>query len=292
MGKINGLCIFTPTYNRAHTLPRLYESLKNQTCKQFNWLIIDDGSTDETESLIAQYKKDNIIPITYKKVNNGGKQRAHNQAVALCNSDLFLCVDSDDYLTSDAVEELLRAWSLVGSRDEIAGIVFLKGFTDKTPLGSSMPNDVETLTLKELYSKHHFRGDAGLMYRTDILLEYPFYVAPGEKFIGENYVYDQIDQKYILKTLNKILYIAEYLSDGYSKNIRQITKDNPIGYLTLKRQSIILEKSFLKKYRETILFLVGCKLAKKNKSINSAPSRLLAVMAYLPSLLAYRLFFR
>lgn len=286
------LCVFTPTYNRAYTLPRLYKSLKAQVNKDFVWLVVDDGSTDDTESLMIRYRKEDMLSIFYIKVCNGGKQRAHNRAVELCNSELFLCVDSDDYLAPDAVEELLKTWDIAKKNTNVAGVVFLKGFSMDVPLGTAMPSGVETLKLKELYSKYHFRGDTGLMYRTKVLKKHPFYIAPGEKFIGENYIYDQIDQEYDLKVLNKILYIAEYLPDGYSKNIRQITKENPIGYLTLKRQAIKYEKSFFKKFKETILYLVGCRLAKKKRAIITAPSRFLAVVAYFPSRLVYLLFFR
>lgn len=285
------LCVFTPTYNRSHTLPRLYESLLRQTSDDFEWVVVDDGSTDNTEELIAQYIDEKKINITYIRTQNGGKQRAHNVGVEKCTAPLFLCVDSDDFLVPVAVEHLLSAWKLQENGEGISGILFLKGFTSNKPLGPEFPDGLKRTTLRNLYSKYHFRGDTGLMYRTDVLKKYPFWVAPGEKFIGENYVYDQIDQKYELLLLNEILYIAEYLADGYTKNVRKVTKENPVSYLTLKRQSITFDSTLHEKYRDTILYLVGCMLANKEGGVREAPSRMLAIMAYLPALIAKTLFF-
>ncbi|MFR2030361.1 MAG: glycosyltransferase family 2 protein [Collinsella sp.] len=106
------LCIFTPTYNREHTLKRLYESLKKQTDSRFYWLVVDDGSTDGTQSLFDSFAKESAIEIEYIKVANGGKQRACNLAAEKCTSELFMCVDSDDYLTPDAVHFILTAWKM------------------------------------------------------------------------------------------------------------------------------------------------------------------------------------
>lgn len=284
--------MFTPAFNRAHTLPRLYRSLLNQTSKEFVWMVVNDGSTDDTENLIADYISEGSIPIIYHKTENGGKQRAHNFGVSMCDAELFLCVDSDDYLTDDAVETLIAVWEEERDKSRVAGIVFLKGFSKTKPLGPRFPSGVKHSTLRALYDRYHFRGDTGLMYRTDVLKRFPFFVAEGEKFIGESYAYDQIDQHFEMRVLDKILYIAEYLPDGYTKNVRRVTKENPIGYLTLKKQSILFDRTVLAKFRDTILYLVGCDLAKRRGAVLDAPSKVLAIIAYIPSKLVKVIFFR
>lgn len=281
------LCIFTPTYNRAYTLERLFESLSCQTSKDFLWFVVDDGSTDETQQMLERFRSSETISIVSVKTENGGKQRAHNLAVEMCESELFLCVDSDDYLVPTAVEELLATWDDVGVDGEYAGILFLKGFSNEKLLSTPLPVGITSCTTIDLYEKHRFSGDTGLLYRTDLLKRYPFAVAPGEKFIGEGYVYRQIDQEHPLFLLDRILYVAEYLPDGYSKNIRKVTKENPVGYLTLKKQSVLYDNTLFSKYRDTALYLVGCMLAKRKRSIVEAPSTFLALLAY-PAALVLR----
>lgn len=273
-------------------MPRLYESLAHQTSNDFIWHIVDDGSTDNTEELIDKFKNGNKIKIYYTKKKNGGKQRAHNDCIAQCKSELFLCVDSDDYLISTAVADLLNKWDKIKQDPKLAGLVFLKGYSTNKALGTCLPENVGRVTLSDLYQKYRFSGDAGLMFRTTILRQYPFYVAPGEKFIGEKYIYDQIDQKYFMETLNKILYIAEYLPDGYSKNMRKIIKENPIGYLTLKKQSIRFSQNLIEKFKDTILYIDGCLLANKKELIFEAPSKMLVFLGYIPALLIKRVYFK
>lgn len=274
------LCIFTPTYNRAYTLPRLYESLEAQTSYDFYWLVVDDGSIDDTQALIATYAETSKFPIRYIKVENGGKQRAHNVAVEDCDSPLFLCVDSDDWLVNQSVERLIEKWDSIGDKAAYSGVVFMKGHNEKTPLGTWLPRNVSKSTLGGLYARYGFKGDAGLLFRTDVLKQYPFHVAPGEKFIAESYVYMQIDRKYEFSLLDGILCICEYLPDGYSRNIRKITKENPHSYALLKKQAIEFDTRAINRYRDTALFLVGYMLAKKKNGIKDAPSSALAVLAY------------
>ena len=274
------ITVFTPTYNRAYILNRLYESLKKQSSKSFLWLIIDDGSTDNTEELVNAWIRENIIEIRYYKQENGGKQRAHNKAVELCDTELFICVDSDDYLTENAIEEFIKIWDSIENKQGISGIVALRGKDKNTPIGTRMPKGVRISPLCDLYDRYSFRGDTALLFRTDILKNYKFYVPEGEKFIGEGYIYLQIDQKYSLYVLDKILYITEYLKDGYTKNIRKIIKDNPKGYMLLNRQKVIFSKNIKRRYLSTVRYLIGCFLCKEQHPIKNAPDKWIAIFAY------------
>lgn len=259
---------------------RVCSRAKAQTSSDFYWLVVDDGSTDDTQALIASYAEASVFPIRYIKVENGGKQRAHNVAVENCDSPLFLCVDSDDWLVSQSVQRLIEKWDSIDDKDAYSGIVFMKGGDEETPLGTWLPRTISKSTLSGLYSHHGFKGDSGLMFRTEVLKQYPYRVVPGEKFIAESYVYIQIDRKYELSLLHEILCICEYLPDGYSRNMRKITKENPQSYALLKRQAIEFDTKVIDKYRDTALFLVGYMLAKKKNGIKDAPSSALAVLAY------------
>ena len=185
---MNDICIFTPTYNRAYRLPNLFESLKRQQCDNFCWLIVDDGSSDGTETLVRSFMENSLFPIRYVKQKNGGKARAHNTGVAHCESELFFCVDSDDELTPHALNELWDRWLEVRHDPNVAGLIGVYGKAIDEPLGTWMPDGIETTTMWDLYYKHKYKGDSAHIYRTDILRKYPFKVAEGEKFLAETYV--------------------------------------------------------------------------------------------------------
>lgn len=255
------IAVFTPTYNRAYIVSRLYESLLAQTDQDFCWIVVDDGSTDDTETLIRGFAAEGKLEITYIKQANGGKQRAHNTGVAACGNELFFCVDSDDTLVPTAIEDVLALWQTRRADESIAGIIAMRGRSASEPMGTWFPEGLDTTTVWDLYHKLHHRGDTALIYRTDILRRFPYVVEPGEKFIGEGYVYHQIDQEYRLAVLHKIVWICEYLSDGYTKSVRKLTRENPVSYMRLKRAFIDYSDTFQLKAENTILYLVGAYFA-------------------------------
>ena len=289
--KENKITVFTPTYNRAYILKNLYESLMLQTVQKFEWLIVDDGSTDETADLVATWLKENKISIRYLKQRNGGKQRAHNKGVEECKTELFVCVDSDDYIAECSIESILKTWKNIKNDDKLAGIIALRGVDEKTPIGTAMP-EVQKSSLRDLYRKYHFKGDTTLVYRTEILKKYPYWVAEGEKFIGEGYVYQQIDQKYEMYLLPEIIIICNYLEDGYTKNVRRLTKQNPKGYTELKRMTVCNSKTWKERFYHTILYMVGCKLSKEKHPLKRAPYKILAILAFIPAELAWIKFYK
>jgi glycosyltransferase involved in cell wall biosynthesis len=282
------ITVFTPTYNRGYIVHRCYESLKSQTCDDFVWLIVDDGSTDNTKELVDKWVKENNVDIRYFKQENGGKQRVHNYGVDLCDTELFICVDSDDSLTDNAIEELLSHWDNVKNDENICGIASIKGYDKNNPIGGCFfPQNIKKSTLLDLYRKHKFKGETALLYRSDILKQFKFSVADGEKFISEKYVYSQIDQKYSLALLPQILNICEYLPDGYSANIRKLSKDNPIGYMLVNKQAVTYSITVKEKYINTIKYIIGCKLCGEN-CFTTAPSKILTAFAYFPAMFLYK----
>lgn len=280
------LTVFTPTFNRAHTLGRLYESLLRQKDTSFCWLIVDDGSTDGTEDLVNSYIAEDKVEIRYFKQVNGGKQRAHNQGVKMCETELFVCLDSDDYLTDDAVSNILDYWASIDDSDDVAGIIAQKGLSEHEIMGTNYPEKLRFSTLWDLNHKHHFQGETALVYRTDILRDYLFPVAPGEKFISESYVYDQIDQSYQMALLPKVVMICEYLPDGYTRNNRRTTRNNPIGYMRVKRLELDLVNGLIQKMITTSLYLVGAYYSNDYWSYwKELPNRAMAAICTIPSVL-------
>lgn len=281
------VCIFTPTYNRAYTLPQLYESLCAQTCYDFEWLVVDDGSADNTPELLEGYKETAPFAMRYLRVANGGKPRAINLGLENAQAELFFVVDSDDVLVPQAVEWICSVWETVKDDTGVAGILALCGKSATEPLAGRLPKGVSRLKLWDLYERYGFKSDVSLVHRTQILREYPYEVAEGEKFIAETYVYYQIDERFDMVADDRIYMIREYLEDGLTSNFAANAKANAVGYMRHKRLCAELSRTFRRRYKETALYLVGCMLTHTKGGIASAPSPACAVLAY-PAALALR----
>lgn len=244
------LTVFTPTYNREKLLTRVYKSLINQTNQDFEWLIVDDGSTDETQQEVERWIEDNRITIRYYKRENGGKMRAHNLGVELANAPLFVCLDSDDYFSSTAVDELLKCYNTAicdykGDKP-IGGVVAHKGKSE-TELLSDYDFPIGGYsTLYNLYLQG-FKGETTLMYETDVLRKYPFPEIDGEKYVPEDYIYDKIDDVCVLAILPSIITVCEIVNEGYTDSVSRLKRDNPIAwYLYYEQRAYITPLSILK----------------------------------------------
>lgn len=240
------LTVFTPTYNRRNLIGRTYESLKNQTCLDFTWLIVDDGSTDDTKSLVDAWKSEGIIDIRYCYTENGGKMRAHNKGVMLCDTELFMCLDSDDWLTRTAVSEIYACVPDI-SDDTVAGIVAHKGKTETEPLYDvDFPKGTGYSTLYGLYLGG-FKGETTLVFKTAVLRDYSFPEIEGEKYVPEDYIYDKIDMKYTLYILPKIITVCELVESGYTDSLKALKRNNKEAwYLYYEQRAFITPVSLLK----------------------------------------------
>ncbi len=223
----NLVTIVTPTYNRADTLGRLYESLLNQSNKSFKWMVVDDGSTDNTEELISGFDDNNQLDIRYIKKKNGGKHTALNIAFDEVDTKYTFIVDSDDYLTEDAVQSIYDADDTI-TKNNLAGVIFLKGYGRETFIGDSFQcegifNDID------VRFRQRAAGDKAEVWRSDILKRFKFPVFEGEHFQGENYVWWQIALEYNMLYINKIVYIGKYLPGGLSKSGRRLRISCPLG---------------------------------------------------------------
>ena len=285
------LTIFTPTYNRGYIIGKLYDSLLSQTNKNFKWLIVDDWSSDNTEELVKSWIDEDKIEIKYIKQDNQGKHIAHNTGVENCDTELFFCVDSDDYLLDNAIEDIYDDYYKLKD-DNISGIVSIRLTKDRKPIGTDMPINIEYSSLSDLYEKYKFKGDTALVFKTNILKEYKFPKIDGEKFIGEEYIYCQIDAKYKLKVSHKKYYVCEYLEDGYTSNIFKLIKNNPKGYSILKKTKLKVSKSFIIKYKAASLYIVGCWLSKDKNILKKSTNKFITILAYPLAYVVYSIRFK
>ena len=275
---MRSLTVFTPTYNRKDMLSRVYDSLKAQTNKDFEWLIVDDGSTDGTESRVREFINEKIIPVRYFKRQNGGKMRAHNDGVRNADTPLFVCLDSDDYFTNTAVDDILRTWEKADDKDSLAGIVAHKGRSETEVLYDQEFPGIDRTTLLDLKMRG-FNGETTLIFRTEILKKYLFPEIEREKYVPEDYVYDLIGQEKKLLVMPKILTVCEIVESGYTDSVEKLRWNNPTGWylyyvnrarfatkgvLKLKyaahclRFSLLAEEEYIKKNRlPFILVLAG-----------------------------------
>lgn len=273
------LTVFTPAYNRAYTLHLCYESLVRQTCKDFIWLIIDDGSTDHTKELVDKWRKEDLVPIRYHYQENQGMHGAHNTAYELIDTELNVCIDSDDYMADDAIEKIVTFWKKNGSQ-HYAGIVGLDAHQDGRIVGTKMPKGLKETTLSNLYSKHGVKGDKKLVYRSELTKKTPPYpVFPGEKYCPLSYKYILIDQKYPLLVLNEVLCYVEYLLDGSSMNIINQYKKNPRGFLFFRKVAMQYAPSYKERLRESIHYVSSSLMIRNHNYWLESPCKLTTLLA-------------
>ncbi|NOU87830.1 glycosyltransferase [Paenibacillus sp. LMG 31460] len=274
------LTVFTPTYNRAYCLHVCYESLKRQTSRDFIWLIIDDGSTDETEDLVAGWMAENEIPIRYHRQDNQGMHGAHNTAYRLIDTELNVCIDSDDYMPDGAVEQINTFWELHGS-ENVSGIIGLDAFTDGRIIGSRLPEELKSSTLFELYSKHRVTGDKKLVYRTELTRQYPYPIFENEKYVGLAYKYYMLDQKYEMLLMNEVLCCVEYLPDGSSMNMFKQYRKNPNGFAFYRKELMKLPfASLLFKFKQSIHYVSSSMASGNRRFMRETPAKILTVLAF------------
>lgn len=273
------LTVFTPTFNRAHILSKGYEALLQQTCKDFEWLIIDDGSTDHTRTLVMDWIAENKLTIRYHYQPNQGVHIAHNTAYQLIDSELNVCIDSDDYMPHNAIENILSLWKKEGS-EQYAGIIgYSQTFQGKI-IGKKLPDNQKTTTTLDYFHKQGGKGDKILVYRTALLKKYPCYPQfEGEKFMGLTYISMLIDQDYPLLILNEPLSAKEYLPNGISRNIYQTYWNNPRGYIFFRITEMKTTPTFLRRYMVCIHYISSCIRAKDSQWLTRSPYKFLTIMA-------------
>ena len=253
--------IFTPTFNRKEQLEKLYKSLQKQTYKDFEWLIVDDGSTDGTEEKVKGFLGEKKLDIKYFYKENGGKQRAYNFATEKANGELFICLDSDDEYVKNGLEIILKYWKKYEKNGNIAGMGYLSTYPDGKIIGSAFPEKEMISTQFDIYNKYSVKGDKGLMFRTEIIKKYKFPVFDDEKFITEAIVYNRICEKYKMVYVNEKIEIKEYQEDGLTAKYNNLLLRNPKGQALYHNEINSQNLSFKQKILNNAVYYKFCKVA-------------------------------
>lgn len=272
------LTIFTPAYNRAHTIDRTYQSLIRQTCKDFLWLIVDDGSTDGTKKLVEGWIRENKIPISYIYQENQGMHGAHNTAYKNITTELNTCIDSDDWMPHDAVEKIINAWK-EHRHENYAGIIGLDQTADGKLIGTNFPENLKETTLQGFYEAGG-QGDKKLVYRTDIIKQYPEYpLFKGERYVGLAYKYMLIDQDWKLITLNEPLVTVEYQLEGSSFSMYRQYWNNPKGFAFFRKTEMICTKSLKRQFIVCAHYVSSSIISKNWGFIKESPKKMMTIIA-------------
>ena len=244
--------IFTPTYNRAYIIGILYKSLLVQTSKDFEWLIVDDGSTDDTEILVSTFIKEKQISICYIKQQNGGKHKAINRGVEKAKGDLFFIVDSDDHLSQDAVEKLSMCYHQIEADDSFAGVSGIRVSFSGERIGGEFKYHVLDCSSLDLRFKYHVAGDMAEAFKTAILKKYPFPIFEGERFCPEALIWNRISLKYKLRFTDIPIYKCEYRLDGLTAKIVKLRMNSPEASLLYYSELYHMPIPFIQKLKAAI----------------------------------------
>ena len=281
------LTVFTPAYNRADLLPRCFESMKRQTNKEFIWMIIDDGSTDNTRQLVESWMLEPLdFPLCYIYKENGGLHTAYNEAISHIDTELCVCIDSDDFMPDDAVEKILRFWSQNGSKD-VAGIVGLDYALDGKCLGDPLPDQKCVNLIDLMVGKYPIRNpDRTNVVRTELYKQYaPMPSFPGEKNFNPHYMHLQISMKYDFLVLNENLRFVEYQPGGMTDSILRQFRNSPNSFAETRKLYLTFPNTGWKfRFRHSIHYVSSCIFAKKKHFLVESPAKGLTLAALLPGI--------
>lgn len=251
------ITILTPTYNRASLLPRLFDSLLRQTNKDFEWIVVDDGSTDDTREVVANLKEKcgGAFPMGYVYKANGGKHMAINIGAERARGELLFIADSDDLLTDDALETVANSWHDISDDKSFAGIAGLDITMDtREVIGSGLPQEHIDCNAIDIRYRHHVTGDMKEVFRTEVLREFPFPEFAGERFCPEQLVWFRMARRYRLRYINKPIYIADYQPDGITAGITRARMRNPSASMLTYAELTECPVPFLVKVKAAINF--------------------------------------
>lgn len=270
--------VFTPTYNRAHTLPRTYESLKNQDCFCFEWLIIDDGSSDGTDKLVASWlQEENPFRIRYIYKKNGGMHTGYNTAFANVTTELCVCIDSDDCLAPGAAGKIAKAWERIRPMG-YAGFMGLDADLEGSLIGTAFPEGMTETTHGGFYANGG-KGDKKLVFRTDVVKQYPPYPEfDGENYVGLSCLFAMIDQDYKFGVLNEVLCNVEYQADGSTHTMYRQYLRNPRGFAYFRKVMMTYPTSRKRLVMDTIHYVSSSIIAKNKFYLQESPRKLLTFL--------------
>lgn len=280
--------VLTPTFNRGGSLNNLYQSLQKQTIKDFEWLLVDDGSTDDTKNIAEEMREKAEFPMRYIYKENGGKHTALNVGVKQITSELTFIVDSDDTLVPDAIETILQYHKKYKERKDLCGYSFLRRFPDGNINGKPFEPDEKVGTYIECrINADDTQADKAEVFYTRCLKEFPFPEYRNEKFLGEDLVWIRMAMKYHMVHINRAIYVGNYLEDGLTKNRRKNNIRSPYGCMERAKEFMRPELKLKYRLKGAVQYLVYGKFAGEKQLIAKAPYKGLAVCVALPSMLVY-----
>lgn len=272
------LTIFTPTFNRAHTLARTFESLCRQPNRDFEWVVINDGSRDNTDSLITDFKTKADFPIRYFKKENGGKHTAYNLALDTAEGSLFFVLDSDDTIPETFMETVTELYADIDGDDSIGGAVALISDNAGKLRGIKFAANLKA-TLMTL-ERRGYKGEYVFIFKTIIAKQFRFPVIKSEKYMPLRIVYDMFE-KYQFLTVNKVLTFREYLNDGLIHSYKSFLVDCPIGFMMFHKNRYLAAKSISEKIHSAIAYSAFRHLAQEkghtSKEFNPLIVRLMSL---------------
>ncbi|MBO4816285.1 MAG: glycosyltransferase family 2 protein [Clostridia bacterium] len=292
------LSILTATYNRANYLPKLYESIKENL--KYNvtpeWIIVDDGSTDDTKNIVQSFIDENKVIIKYLYQKNSGKMSAINEAVKMATGDLIVDCDSDDYFTNNSFEIIEKNSEKLLQNQELYGLVFLKSEENGKISGKEFSQKEHITSMFDLYFKEDIGGEKIIVYNSKIRKQYSHQLEHNEKFITEARMYHKMDEKYKLLAINEVIEQGNYIEDGYTKNINKTFKESPYGYyiyfkeLLQKDMRGVMFSKRLYAIKHYILFSYLTKNKFNANLIKDRLNRFLYIILYLPGRMKSRKF--
>lgn len=246
--------IITPSYNRAHLLGRLYMSLCKQIDMNFEWIVIDDGSTDDTSNLLGELQKEHNKPflLKYRKKNNGGKHTAINEGVKYAQGELVLILDSDDSLPDNSISTIEYYYEQIKDDVSFGGVCGYMAHHDGAIIGHGCDFDVLDTNSIDIRYKYHLKGDLAEVFKRDVLLEFPFPEIEGEKFCPESLVWNRIATKYRLRFFNKVIYYRDYLEGGLTDYIVKIRMDSPVASMMTYSEMLRYKIPFVQKIKASV----------------------------------------
>lgn len=290
------ISVLTPTYNRAHLLDKLYASLliNSNNCMgcQIEWLIMDDGSTDNTRRVVEEYSKEGMVDVKYFYQENQGKMVAINNLVKKATGDLIIECDSDDFFTKDAFKIIMQSLKECKDMSDTYALVFLKYTKDGKNMGNEFLENNYQSTMFSLYFKEGITGEKALVYNAGIRRKFEYELENNEKFVTEARLHHKMDLEKTVRCFNKPIMICEYQKEGYTRNINKLFKESPYGYYQYFKEIFeqdmhgVTFKKRMYVYKHYILFSVLTKQEHAIRNVKGIINKIMVTLLYIPGKIA------
>lgn len=275
------ISVFTPTYNRAYILDRAYESLKRQTYTNFEWILIDDGSSDNTKELVEVWKEEGIVDIHYVFQENHGRFSAYNTACEYFTGELIAFLDSDDIYRENCLETIANCWNAIDDKNNVSGILGSMQKEDGTLLGTDFPEGIDRERIYVLYDRYKLVGDRLIVMRTDLACQFRYPIYPNERFGGDSIVFNKVNELYPMVLLRDKLVVRQYLSDSITNNLLKNHLQSKNGMREHYRDCLMHETyNQVNIVKHCIGYISYCKMTGVKKIVSNSPKKIRTFLLY------------